>query len=140
MIPFLVTNAPLHTTLVSGLIIALTSLLATAAVLLLTITLRAGQRLYVLSLLLLLPCTALSIALPLIHTSATLPFLQGFLFTPLLLLPVSLPIRTLQPSWSATAQELGADTVARFRFFWWPLLQNPLALTLFLSLLCSIVQ
>lgn len=140
MIPFLITGIPLQAALLSGLLIVIMGLLGTAVFLCLAIALRAEQYLYPLSLLLLLPCTGLSIVLPLILHSGFTPLLQGILLLPLLVFPLSLPIKTLQPSWFATAQELGANTQARLRFFWWPLLQKAVLISLFLSFTCSIVQ
>lgn len=140
MIPYYMVHASAHIALVHGLFIATTSLLATALFLVLSVTLRAEQHLYTLTLPLLLPCTGLSAALPLLWTSAITPFLQGFLLLPLLLFPAALPVRTLQTGWSETAQELGANRLSRLRLFWWPLLQKPVALSIFLSLVFSIVQ
>lgn len=140
MIPFFVTHVPFCTALISGLIMCMTSLVGAGAFLFLTITCRAERSLYTVALALLLPCTGLSIILPFLMSSGMTPFYQGLLLLPLLLVPLSLPIRTVQPSWSATAQEMGANTHARLRLFWWPLLQKPFFLTVLLSIFCSIVQ
>ncbi len=140
MIPYFLANTPLHTAVFCGALMAATSLLGTAVLLMLTFALRAERHLYTLSLSLLLPGTGLSVLLPLLTYSAMTPFFQGILLLPLLLCPLSLPLRTLQRNWATTAQELGAHKMARIRFFWWPLLQKPTALTLSLSILFSIVQ
>ncbi len=140
MIPYFLLGTPAHTALVNGLLIASTSLLITAILLLLVFTLRAEQRLYTLTLALALPSAGLCIALPFLMHSASLPLLQGFLLPPLLLFPLSLPIRTLQHNWIATAQELGANRHARLRFFWWPLLQKSFVFSLSLATFFSIVQ
>ncbi|MFT8418721.1 MAG: spermidine/putrescine ABC transporter permease [Acetobacter sp.] len=107
---------------------------------LLTFVFHAERHVYTLSLLFLLPSTGICVFLPLLLHSAITPFLQGFLLLPLLLFPLSIPIRTLQRSWVATARELGANKMATLRLFWWPLLQKPVALSLFLSIIISIVQ
>ncbi|WP_212350370.1 spermidine/putrescine ABC transporter permease [Acetobacter okinawensis] len=140
MIPYLALGAPAHTAWVCGIVMLATSLLVTAAFVILVFALRAEQHLYTLTLALLLPCTGVCMALPAFVHAATTPILQGFLLSPLLLLPLSLPIKTLQRSWIATAQELGANKLARLYFFWWPLLKKPLVLTLSLATLFSIVQ
>ena len=140
MIPYFMTGAPLPTTILSGVLMAGTGLLVTLLLLFLTFALHGEQRLFTLSLLLLLPCAGVAIVLPLLSHSATTPFLQGFLLSPLLLFPLSIPLRTLQRSWIATAQELGAGKMATLRLFWWPLLQKPLSLLLVLSIIFSIVQ
>lgn len=140
MIPYYMLNTSIQVVCVHGALIAVTSLLATGLFLCLGIACHAEQRLYALSLALLIPCTGLSVALPfLLHTAMT-PLFQGILLLPLLLFPLSLPLRTLQRSWSATAQELGANRQARLRFFWWPLLQKSSGISFFLSLFFSIVQ
>ncbi|WP_086646388.1 hypothetical protein [Acetobacter sp. DsW_54] len=140
MIPYYWGLADAHTTCLHGLLILTTSLMATALLLGLSILLRVEQWLYAATLFLLLPCTVLSVALPLFFHAQTTPFLQGLFLLPLLLFPLSLPIRTLQQGWSATARELGAGRQARLRFFWLPLLKNAACQSLFLSLLFSIVQ
>lgn len=140
MIPYFMLSTPLSMAIGYGILIAMTGLLVTALLVFLCLATHTQQHLYTLSLPLVLPCTALSVSFPYLAYSATTPFMQGFLLLPLLIFPLSLPIRTLQPSWTATAQELGAHRIARLRFFWWPLLQKPIALTLFLSIIFSIVQ
>lgn len=140
MIPYFMTNASLSTAILSGACMAGTSLLTTLLLLFLTFALHGEQRLFTLSLLLLLPCAGITIVLPLLSQSATAPFLQGFLLSPHLLFPLSIPLRTLQRSWVATAQELGAKKMATLRLFWWPLLQKPLFFSLSLSIIFSIVQ
>ena len=140
MIPYFILGTTAHTALTSGMIMASTSLLLSATLLLLVFALRAEQHLYALTLALLLPCTAICVALPFFMHSATSPFLQGFSLSPLLLFPLSLPIRTLQRSWISTAQELGANRQARLNLFWWPLLKKPFACSLFLLTFFSIVQ
>ncbi|WP_338332709.1 spermidine/putrescine ABC transporter permease [Acetobacter sp. LMG 32666] len=140
MIPYYMAHASAHAALIHGFLIAATSLLTTALFLVLSVTCRAERYLYTLTLPLLLPCTGLSTALPLLWYSAMTPFLQGVLLLPLLLFPASLPVRTLQTGWAETAQELGAGRMSRLRLFWWPLLQKPACLSIFLSLVFSIVQ
>lgn len=140
MIPYLALGVSAQAALVCGVVMLVTSLLVTAASVLLVFALRAEQHLYTLALALLLPCTGACMALPVFVHAATTPILQGLLLSPLLLFPLSLPVRALQRSWIATAQELGANKLARLYFFWWPLLKKPLVLTLSLATLCSIVQ
>ena len=140
MIPYFILGASAHTALACGLLMAATGVLVTAALLFLVFTLHAERYLYAFTLALLLPTTGVCVALPLLTHSATTPFLQGFFLFPLLLFPLSLPIRTLQRNWVATAQELGANRQARLRFFWRPLLQKPLVFSLSFVTLFSIVQ
>lgn len=140
MIPYYWGLADVHAACFHGVLIVITGLMVTALLLGLSIVLRIEQWLYATTLFLLLPCVGLSVMLPFLLSAQTTPFLQGICLLPLLLFPLSLPIRTLQRDWSATARELGADRQARLRLFWWPLLKNSACASLFLSIFFSIVQ
>lgn len=139
MIPLLLTAGP-YTPVLPGLIILVVSLAATACLLLGAALARAGAVLHMLCLLLIVPATALALGLPLLWQNTATPFVQAVFLVPLLGLPLSLPLRTLPSSWSATAVELGADRAQQVRLLWWPLLKTPMLISLSLTLVCGILQ
>lgn len=114
--------------------------LCTAALLAAMVQFRCAPILYVLSLLLTGPATLLALALPAFWWTGFTPIIQGLLLTPLLVLPLTLPLRALPANWTLTAQELGASFSGRLALLWWPLLKKPALTSLVVALVFGIVQ
>lgn len=134
-------SLPVHTgSTLSTLLLALTALAGTAAVLAAMINLRCAGIIYVLSLLLCIPATLFACALPFLWWTGITAPLQGLLLVPLLVLPLTLPLRRLPANWTATAQELGAPLSRRLTLLWWPLLKKPVLTSLVLIYVFGILQ
>ena len=134
-------SLPVHTgSALSTLLLALTALAGTAAVLAAMINLRCAGIIYVLSLLLCIPATLFAYALPFLWWTGITAPLQGLLLVPLLVLPLTLPLRRLPANWTATAQELGAPLSRRLTLLWWPLLKKPVLTSLVLVFVFGILQ
>lgn len=135
------TGLPVHAgNALSTLLLALTALAGTGMVLTAMVRLRCAPTVYVLSLLLSIPATLLALMLPAVWwTNLTAPA-QGLLLVPLLVLPLTLPLRTLPANWTATALELGASLPKRLTLLWWPLLKKPALTSLVLAFAFGILK
>ena len=99
-----------------------------------------GDVLYTCCLLFLLPSTALALVMPMLWQGVATPFLQVLFLFPLIAFPLSVSLRDIPASWTATAKELGANRYQQIRLLWWPLLKRPAAISLCVAFLCGVLR
>lgn len=135
------TGLPLPTrSALSTLVLVLAALAGTGLILAAMVRLRCAPTIYALSLLLTVPAALLALTLPAFWWTGMTAPAQGLLLVPLLVLPLTLPLRALPANWTATAQELGAPLSRRLTLLWWPLLKKPVLTSLVLAFVFGILQ